>query len=87
MPSNKKRMFHAPAVTRALARSAYNQLSKRFYAAKDLKFGGDARASMLVGVDLLADAVAITMGPKVFPDKFSKGFSFIFFSSGPKCDH
>ncbi|KAG2458950.1 CH60 protein, partial [Polypterus senegalus] len=35
----------------------------RFYA-KDVKFGAEARALMLQGVDLLADAVAITMGPK-----------------------
>lgn len=34
--------------------------------AKDVKFGADARALMLQGVDLLADAVAVTMGPKVF---------------------
>jgi hypothetical protein len=33
--------------------------------AKELKFGSDGRKAMLVGVDLLADAVAITMGPKV----------------------
>ncbi|KAF6020218.1 HSPD1 [Bugula neritina] len=32
--------------------------------AKDLKFGGDARRSMLAGVNILADAVAVTMGPK-----------------------
>lgn len=33
--------------------------------AKDLKFGADARQLMLQGVDILADAVAVTMGPKV----------------------
>lgn len=33
--------------------------------AKDVKFGPDARALMLQGVDLLADTVAVTMGPKV----------------------
>ena len=33
--------------------------------AKDLKFGSDARQDMLKGVDILADAVAVTMGPKV----------------------
>uniref|UniRef100_A0A8C5K1L5 60 kDa heat shock protein, mitochondrial n=1 Tax=Jaculus jaculus TaxID=51337 RepID=A0A8C5K1L5_JACJA len=32
--------------------------------AKDVKFGAEARALMLQGVDLLADAIAITMGPK-----------------------
>ena len=33
--------------------------------ANDLKFGQDARINMLKGVDVLADAVAVTMGPKV----------------------
>jgi len=33
-------------------------------AAKDVKFGGDARGRMLRGVDILADAVKITLGPK-----------------------
>ena len=33
-------------------------------AAKDVKFGTDARAKMLRGVDILADAVKVTLGPK-----------------------
>jgi len=33
-------------------------------AAKDVKFGADARARMLRGVDILADAVKVTLGPK-----------------------
>jgi len=33
-------------------------------AAKDVRFGGDARARMLRGIDILADAVKITLGPK-----------------------
>src|SRR5262250_1960590 len=33
-------------------------------AAKDVKFGSDARARMLRGVDILADAVGVTLGPK-----------------------
>ncbi len=37
----------------------------RFYPANELKFGQEARISMLKGVDILADAVAVTMGPKV----------------------
>jgi chaperonin GroEL len=32
--------------------------------AKDIKFGTEARAKMLEGVDLLADAVKVTLGPK-----------------------
>jgi chaperonin GroEL len=33
-------------------------------AAKDIRFGGDARQRMLRGVDILADAVKVTPGPK-----------------------
>ena len=33
-------------------------------AAKDVRFGGDARQRMLRGVDLLAEAVKVTLGPK-----------------------
>ena len=33
-------------------------------AAKEVKFGADARARMLRGVDILADAVKVTLGPK-----------------------
>ncbi|XP_021806999.1 chaperonin CPN60-2, mitochondrial [Prunus avium] len=36
----------------------------RNYAAKDIKFGVEARALMLNGVEDLADAVKVTMGPK-----------------------
>jgi chaperonin GroEL len=32
--------------------------------AKDVRFGGDARQRMLHGVDMLADAVKVTLGPK-----------------------
>lgn len=33
-------------------------------AAKDVKFGDDARSKMLAGVNVLADAVKVTLGPK-----------------------
>jgi chaperonin GroEL len=33
-------------------------------AAKDVKFGNDARVKMLRGVNILADAVKVTLGPK-----------------------
>lgn len=51
LPSVLRQLRLAPHLTRAYA--------------KDVKFGADARALMLQGVDLLADAVAVTMGPKV----------------------
>ncbi len=33
-------------------------------AAKDVKFSRDARERILKGVDILADAVKVTLGPK-----------------------
>ena len=33
--------------------------------AKDVRFGVEARESVLVGVNKLADAVQVTLGPKV----------------------
>src|SRR5881409_3061323 len=33
-------------------------------AAKEIKFGGDARERMLRGIDILANAVKVTLGPK-----------------------
>lgn len=49
---------------RSLPTRAVPVLHSRGYA-KDIKFGSDARVAMLQGVDKLADAVAVTMGPKV----------------------
>ncbi|XP_065875456.1 chaperonin CPN60-2, mitochondrial-like [Euphorbia lathyris] len=52
-----------------LAKNNSQQVSSRLawsrsYAAKDIKFGVEARALMLKGVEELADAVKVTMGPK-----------------------
>ncbi|KAL3609471.1 hypothetical protein D5086_000491 [Populus alba] len=52
-----------------IARSSTNQIGSRLswsrnYAAKDIRFGVEARAGMLKGVEELADAVKVTMGPK-----------------------
>uniref|UniRef100_A0A2K5R1W1 60 kDa heat shock protein, mitochondrial n=1 Tax=Cebus imitator TaxID=2715852 RepID=A0A2K5R1W1_CEBIM len=58
-------MFRLPTVFRQMrpvSRVLAPHLTRAY--AKDVKFGADARALMLQGVDLLADAVAVTMGPK-----------------------
>lgn len=57
-------MLRIVSVFRSSAARQLIPVLKRCYA-KDLKFGADARALMLQGVDLLTDAVAVTMGPKV----------------------
>jgi len=43
-------------------------------AAKDIRFGADARVAMLRGVNLLADAVKVTLGPKGRNVIFDKGY-------------
>ncbi|CAM9613897.1 60 kDa heat shock protein, mitochondrial [Lampetra fluviatilis] len=59
-------MLRVPALARSLrpvTRALAPPRGARAYA-KDVRFGSEARALMLQGVDLLADAVAVTMGPK-----------------------
>ncbi|CAN1146940.1 Chaperonin CPN60-2, mitochondrial [Linum perenne] len=62
--------FASSLATKArIARSGSQQIGSRVnwsrnYAAKDIKFGVEARALMLKGVEELADAVRVTMGPK-----------------------
>merc|ERR1712020_723763 len=46
-----------------LVKPSSSLLQKRFMA-KDVRFGAEVRAEMLKGVDVLADAVSVTMGPK-----------------------
>lgn len=53
-------MFRLPSVLRM---TCSRHLALRTYA-KDVRFGPEVRAMMLQGVDILADAVAVTMGPK-----------------------
>ncbi|CAJ2629284.1 chaperonin CPN60-2 mitochondrial-like [Trifolium pratense] len=52
-----------------IARNSTHQIGSRVawsrnYAAKEIKFGVEARALMLKGVEELAEAVKVTMGPK-----------------------
>ncbi|EXC24142.1 Chaperonin CPN60-2 [Morus notabilis] len=52
-----------------LSKNSCQQIGSRLswarnYAAKDIKFGVEARSLMLKGVEDLADAVKVTMGPK-----------------------
>lgn len=59
-------MYRLPSTMRSVALGKGNKLAQiqRWYA-KDVRFGPEVRALMLQGVDVLADAVAVTMGPKV----------------------
>jgi len=49
---------------RASARVASNAIGATRLMSKEIKFGVDGRAAMLNGVNLLADAVQVTLGPK-----------------------
>merc|ERR1719440_1073947 len=46
------------------ARSSVLRTAVRHMSGKDVRFGNDARALLLAGVDKLADAVQVTLGPK-----------------------
>uniref|UniRef100_A0A8C8ZRJ1 60 kDa heat shock protein, mitochondrial n=1 Tax=Prolemur simus TaxID=1328070 RepID=A0A8C8ZRJ1_PROSS len=64
-PPTTYQMLRLPTVLRQMrpaSRALAPHLTRAY--AKDVNFGADARALMLQGVDLLADAVAVTMGPK-----------------------
>lgn len=43
---------------------AWEALQTRGYAAKEIRFGDECRAGVLAGVEKLADAVQVTLGPK-----------------------
>lgn len=70
-------MYRLPASLRNVALRQANQVAQaqRWYA-KDVRFGSEVRALMLQGVHILADAVAVTMGPKVIPVVYKSLFYF-----------
>ena len=48
-------------------------------AAKEVKFGNSARQKMLTGINVLADAVKVTLGPKGRNVVLDKSFNFLNF--------
>ncbi|CDY72107.1 BnaCnng76000D, partial [Brassica napus] len=63
------RLISSIASKARVARNCTSQIGSRLsstrnYAAKDIRFGVEGRALMLRGVEELADAVKVTMGPK-----------------------
>jgi len=75
--------------SRAVARTAPSSsvrsiVARRGYAGhKELKFGVEGRAALLKGVDILAKAVAVTLGPKgrnvIIEQSFGR---YVLFSGG-----
>lgn len=49
---------------KTLARRALFRMSQAYFSGKDIRFGTEARRLMLNGVDQLADAVQVTLGPR-----------------------
>lgn len=50
--------------TQRLNQGAVALASQRLFAGKVIKFGNEARAEMLEGCEMLADAVQVTLGPR-----------------------
>ena len=46
------------------SKAVQSLIKRQFSAGKEIQFGVEGRAAMLRGVDLLADAVQVTLGPK-----------------------
>lgn len=67
-------MYRLTSAVRPLSRNARTlaprlgaafSTSHQYSSPKEIKFGADAKSLMLQGVDLMADAVGVTLGPKV----------------------
>src|SRR5215213_4106491 len=59
--ASPRRRRHRPGHRSA---SPHTRTRNKTMAAKEVRFGGDARARMIRGVDILADSVKVTLGPK-----------------------
>lgn len=57
-------MLSARKILTSATRRVNNNVQYRHASGKIVKFGVEGRALMLQGVDLLADAVQVTLGPK-----------------------
>jgi len=64
------------AARRVVGSSSATRVARR-YAHKDVKFSNEGRASILAGVDVLANAVSVTLGPKGVPHTFVELLSVI----------
>ena len=58
-------MYRLSPLLRAVSQQKMRVAPHVRFMAKDVRFGPEVRALMLQGVDILTDAVAVTMGPKV----------------------
>lgn len=66
------------ALRRAAVKAARSQPALTRGAHKEIKFSNEGRASILRGVDVLADAVSVTLGPKgMFYELDAFIFSFL----------
>src|ERR1700738_2924363 len=72
------KMYRALTTRAAPRPSAVKSIAaRRWYAGhKELKFGVEGRAALLKGVDILAKAVAVTLGPKGRNVLIEQGFGW-----------
>ena len=66
-PQKKNKKMYSTASLRRAAAKATNKVSTPSLtrgAHKEIKFSNEGRASILKGVDVLANAVSVTLGPK-----------------------
>lgn len=68
---NGLRQSAALALARASTRTRFAVPARGMASGKEIKYGVDARAQLLVGVDRLAEAVKVTLGPKVWHKFFA----------------
>ncbi|BGP40315.1 chaperonin [Rhodotorula kratochvilovae] len=57
-------MLRSTAAARRAIPGAHTPVSARRFAHKELRFGNEGRQALLSGVDILAKAVSVTLGPK-----------------------
>jgi chaperonin GroEL len=62
--NTKMNRLAAKALQSTRTRSTTGILNRLYSTHKEIKFGVDGRAGLLKGVDILAKAVAVTLGPK-----------------------
>lgn len=58
------RVLTSSTTSSRLLRSRLSTLSRSYSTHKEVQFGQDGRQALARGVDLLAKAVAVTLGPK-----------------------
>lgn len=73
------------ALRRAATRASKPSLARGAH--KEIKFSNEGRAAILKGVDVLANAVSVTLGPKGMPTSLVVLLALTYYCHRPECDH